>query len=740
MLSKHQGTEFLLVFLVIGIVFLSVLSTANSGNDGRGIIYVDDDNTSGPWDGTSTHPYQYIRDGVDAVNPGDTVFVLEGIYHENVDIDKTISLRGEEKLVTIIDGMETNDVIAIYSPQVNISNFTIRNSGNIANAAGIKIGTNQNRILNNNIIDNNLGIRIQEAENNLIYENNFVLNTQNAHADDGENAWDNGIAGNYWDDFEENPGYPDTYEINENNVDRYPLNESNGEWYINQPPYIPSNPEPADETQNISIYSTCSWSGGDPDPSDTVTYDIYFADDLPFSDPVKRNQSTTTYNPGILFHENVYYWKIVAWDTQGLKSMNDSWSFLTDENHPPNKPSNPVPSSGTSQIALNAMLKWDGEDPDHDNMLYDIYFGTNTTPWKVTGNITSDQYEPEEMDIETMYYWRVVIWDEYGLKTKGDLWNFTTRPPHNNKPFADAGGPYTGYVDTPVSFDGSKSNDTDGNITKWSWDFGDGKNGTGQTVSHTYSNIGVYNVTMTVTDDRNATASNITTAIISQPNRPPSTPTIQGPSSGTKLFAYSFEFRSTDEDNDMLEYTVLWGDGTSDTSDALTSDTIYDHDHSWSSAGKFIIEVTVSDGQTSSLNEITILIDATDVGTIGYMTDDDGDGAYDRFFDNYFNSERDVKKQNDGTFLIDIDSDGKWDHKFDPVFGDVSNLDEENQNRDEGGIPWLDVGIGLIVVFCVIGLYLFKRNRDFHKYQNESEEMQQAQFETKEDEQPFYPR
>jgi len=29
-------------------------------------IYVDDDNTSGPWDGTIEHPYQYIEDGVDA--------------------------------------------------------------------------------------------------------------------------------------------------------------------------------------------------------------------------------------------------------------------------------------------------------------------------------------------------------------------------------------------------------------------------------------------------------------------------------------------------------------------------------------------------------------------------------------------------------------------------------------------------------------------------------------------------
>ena len=119
-----------------------------------------------------------------------------------------------------------------------------------------------------------------------------------------------------------------------------------------------------------------------------------------------------------------------------------------------------------------------------------------------------------------------------------------------------AGGPYFGFVNGLVYFDGSGSNDTDGNITKWFWEFGDDTNDTGEVVSHKYLSIGAYNLTLTVTDNRNATGVNKTIVTIVQPNRPPSKPTIQGPSTGAKLISYGYSFLSTDEDGDLLKYSV----------------------------------------------------------------------------------------------------------------------------------------------------------------------------------------
>ncbi len=55
------------------------------------------------------------------------------------------------------------------------------------------------------------------------------------------------------------------------------------------------------------------------------------------------------------------------------------------------------------------------------------------------------------------------------------------------------------------SFDASASSDPDGSVDGYAWDFGDGQTGTGETATHTYPAAGDYPVTLTVTDDDNAT-------------------------------------------------------------------------------------------------------------------------------------------------------------------------------------------------------------------------------------------
>ncbi len=90
-------------------------------------------------------------------------------------------------------------------------------------------------------------------------------------------------------------------------------------------------------------------------------------------------------------------------------------------------------------------------------------------------------------------------------------------PAVNQPPVADArageavnptGKLVTVDVDQVVYFDGTQSSDPDGTITSWGWDFGDGETGSGETVTHKYSTAGTYTVTLTVTDDKGATAAN----------------------------------------------------------------------------------------------------------------------------------------------------------------------------------------------------------------------------------------
>jgi len=147
------------------------------------ILYVDDDNTHGPWDGSEDHPYQYIQDGINNAYEGWTVFVKNGIYFENLIVNKTLNLGGENKSKTIIDGNKNEHVIVVSSKNVKISGFTIKNSGSNPFDAGIKtLNLASNITIFNNIIEENEnGIFLNyayETSWNIVKENH-IHNNQN---------------------------------------------------------------------------------------------------------------------------------------------------------------------------------------------------------------------------------------------------------------------------------------------------------------------------------------------------------------------------------------------------------------------------------------------------------------------------------------------------------------------------------------------------------------------------------
>jgi hypothetical protein len=77
----------------------------------------------------------------------------------------------------------------------------------------------------------------------------------------------------------------------------------------------------------------------------------------------------------------------------------------------------------------------------------------------------------------------------------------------NRAPIANAGSDRSGVQGTSIALDGTGSVDQDGRIVTWAWTFGDGATGTGSAPSHAYAATGTYTARLTVTDDKNATAS-----------------------------------------------------------------------------------------------------------------------------------------------------------------------------------------------------------------------------------------
>ncbi|MEM3773463.1 MAG: NosD domain-containing protein [Candidatus Bathyarchaeia archaeon] len=135
---------------------------------GYKIWIVDDD---GPAD------FNTIQKAINVANPGDKIFIRNGIYYEHVIVNKSVSIVGESRNYTIVDGNKTGTAIEITANYVNIRRLTIRNGYFTPHVtSGIKIYQSNNVTLNDCIItQNDLGILIYHS-NNVILNNSLIYN------------------------------------------------------------------------------------------------------------------------------------------------------------------------------------------------------------------------------------------------------------------------------------------------------------------------------------------------------------------------------------------------------------------------------------------------------------------------------------------------------------------------------------------------------------------------------------
>jgi len=225
-----------------------------------------------------------------------------------------------------------------------------------------------------------------------------------------------------------------------------------GEGAENKPPYVPGNPNPEDGATDVSINADLSWAGGDPDPDDTITYDVCFGTTSPPPQVVWR-QSDTMYDPGTMNYNTQYFWKIVAWDNHGEDVEGPIWSFTTMEepDQPPYVPSNPNPEDHATNVSINVDLSWTGGDPDPgDTVTYDVFFGTSSPPHQVTWNQPDTTYNPGTFNYEQTYYWKIIAWDNHGELAEGPIWDFTTEEEPNNSPYVP-GNPNPPDEETDIS-------------------------------------------------------------------------------------------------------------------------------------------------------------------------------------------------------------------------------------------------------------------------------------------------
>jgi len=196
-------------------------------------------------------------------------------------------------------------------------------------------------------------------------------------------------------------------------------------WHINRPPDKPESPYPPDGATDIPINVTLSWTCTDPD-GDPLRFDIYFGTSYPPEIKVKEDHVGLNFPLEQLEYNTEYFWRIDAKDDHKHITEGDDWSFTTGDNSAPNKPENPIPQDGETNVSIDPTLSWTCTDPDGDPLTFDIYFGTFSNPELVEMNYTGFSYSVGQLEYETKYFWKIVAKDDHEHSTPGPVWSFTT--------------------------------------------------------------------------------------------------------------------------------------------------------------------------------------------------------------------------------------------------------------------------------------------------------------------------
>lgn len=123
-------------------------------------------------------PPESIQAAINNATAGDTILVSAGMYNESLQINKSISLIGEDRDTTIINGQNNQFVVSITAENVTIQGFTIECTSNLEPSSGISISPSEGSIISDNIVENSQqGITVTSSKYNTI-SGNIITNTQ----------------------------------------------------------------------------------------------------------------------------------------------------------------------------------------------------------------------------------------------------------------------------------------------------------------------------------------------------------------------------------------------------------------------------------------------------------------------------------------------------------------------------------------------------------------------------------
>ncbi len=392
--------------------------------------------------------------------------------------------------------------------EASSGNTVADNTITLSNQYGIYLDTAvvSNSITGNILTANSRGINSQ-ASGNTIYHNTFNDNTEYNAYDSGSNNWDNGYpsGGNSWSDYTGE-------DADDDNIGDSPYNIPGGSNKDNYPlgVFVEENQKP------IAMILTIT-----PNPAtagDEVTFVGSGSDD-----GVITEREWTSNKDGKLSASDEFSRSTLSVGTHiisfRVKDDEGQWSTADTESLTINAvPSNEQPVAYITSVTPNPAtvgqtISFNGRGEDEDGHIIGYLWAEGGTTLS-----TAPSFQKSDFSVGT----HVIT---FKVKDNDNMWSeevsrtLTVNPgsSQNTPPTANPNGPYEERINTSLRFDGSRSYVSEGTITNYTWDFGDGNTGYGEFVYHMYNSAGNYTVSLTVRDQHGDSNVAFTYAEITSP-------------------------------------------------------------------------------------------------------------------------------------------------------------------------------------------------------------------------------
>ncbi|MCI5221188.1 MAG: PKD domain-containing protein [Candidatus Electrothrix sp. AR4] len=276
----------------------------------------------------------------------------------------------------------------------------------------------------------------------------------------------------------------------------------------------------------------------------------------------------------VLSSRKVNFVQLWVNDDQGNKIPLELPPFLAPSNHPPKPDKTATPLSDCNTVVLDAS---GSTDKDGDDLDFQWSFSDGTTA--VGSRITHDFKNPGEYTVN------LTVQDDSSFTANTGRLDFPVLI--NAPPKGHITAPASAAVNEEVLFDGRKSTDMGGKIIRYRWQIGEGRKLKGPLVRHSFSQPGLYQVSLQVEDDGEGLCTtdrvHHTIRINAAPVAKINVKRVVAPGEATVLTAKE----SIDSDGKITLYSWDFDDKTKGSGETAK--------HAWQQAGSYEVRLQIRD-------------------------------------------------------------------------------------------------------------------------------------------------